>query len=694
MGTKETQSENTSPQISQSNGNFGRSNPFTKLKVGQKIGLGSGLVLAFLAIVSALSYVGLSGVNSQFKEYRSLARQTAQMGRIQGNLLSARLGVKDYIIKNSEQDAEKVRHRAQATEEIIRESEALFHGSDHFATILAAEEGIADYRSSFEEVTVLVNRRNQLVEQLNSIGPESERTLTKIMKSAFEDGDATAAFHAGISLRHLLLARLYSNRFLVDNKQASADRSNQELNDFERTVEKMTTEIQNPTRRNLTKKLVKLAGDYKATFAEVSDTISKRNNIIKRVLDVIGPKLANEFEQIKLDNKREQDTLGPQATKDINSAVFTVEIIAAVAIALGVLLAFFTGRAISHPIVEMTNAMGKLAEGDNTVEIPAQNRGDEIGAMAAAVQIFKENAIDANRLREEQAQAKQQSEEETRQATLTMADDLEASVKGVVEGVAGAANEMKITAQSLSAASEQTSSRSTTVAAASEEATVTAQTVAAAAEELSNSIQEIARQVEDAANVSSSGKDQAKSTNATVMGLAEGAQKIGDVVNLINDIAEQTNLLALNATIEAARAGEAGKGFAVVASEVKSLANQTAKATEEISQQIGTMQDSTQRTVKEIETVVEAMSKISEMTTAVASAVEQQNAATREIAQNIQQTASGTQEVSSNIVEVNSAAQQSYEAVGNVLEVVSALTTQSDTLRSELEQFLHRLRST
>lgn len=668
-------------------------NLLTNLKVGKKIALGSSIILVLLAIVSAASYFGLTRANQDFKDYRTLARQTNQMGRIQANLLSARLGVKDYIIKNSEDAAEVVRTRAEATEKIIQEAEALFQDSEHLETIVSAIDQIAIYRSSFDQVTKLVGDRNGLVDELNTVGPESERTLTRIMKSAYEDGDASAAFSAGISLRHLLLARLYSNRFLVDNEQASANRSNQELDDFEKTAAEMLKELQDPTRRQLATELVQLAGGYKSTFKKVVEVIQARNSVIANTLDKIGPRLADEMEQIKLANKQTQDTVGPRSTEDIQNAVVTVEAVAGAAIVIGVLLTFLTGRAISRPVVEMTASMERLASGDTFATIPARGRRDEIGQMADAVQVFKENAIESERLREEQTRNELRVEQEKRNATLEMADNLEASVMSVVEKVGSAADEMKATAQFMSEASEQTTSRATTVASASEEATVTAQTVASASEELSNSIQEITRQVDDAKGLAAEGKERAISTNQAVQGLSDGAQKIGDVVDLINAIAEQTNLLALNATIEAARAGESGKGFAVVASEVKELASQTAKATEEIRQQIGTMQESTNVTVGEIENVVQAMSQISEMTEAVSFSVGEQNAATRDIATNIQQTASGTQDVSENILEVNSAAQQSSEAAGRVVSVVDDLNSQSDVLKRELQQFLASLRA-
>ena len=261
------------------------------------------------------------------------------------------------------------------------------------------------------------------------------------------------------------------------------------------------------------------------------------------------------------------------------------------------------------------------------------------------------------------------------------------TVSEVVETVASASNEMQVTAESMSAAADETSRQATAVASAAEQASTNVETVAAASEELTSSIDEISSQVSRSAEIAQTAVDEARHTTASVQGLAEASQKIGEVVELISDIASQTNLLALNATIEAARAGEAGKGFAVVASEVKSLANQTAKATEEISAQIGAIQGATGEAVSAIKGIDSRIGEISEVATTVASAVEEQTAATNEISRNSQEAASGVQSVTGNITGVNTAASETGASASQMLDAARELASQSDVLKNAISRF-------
>ena len=379
------------------------------------------------------------------------------------------------------------------------------------------------------------------------------------------------------------------------------------------------------------------------------------------------------------------------------AAVIEVERFMTAAILVGLVmiaaLGSFVGSLAAKPVRGMTAAMNQLAGGSTEVEIPAVGRSDEIGQMAGAVQVFKDNAIEVERLKREQEAQDRRAAEEKRRQMMQLADGFEASVRGVVDLVSSAATELQATSKDMSATAEQTSSQSATVASASEEATTNVQTVASAAEELSASIQEISRQISESNQIAQGAVTNAQDTNGEVQGLAEAAQKIGDVVNLIRDIAEQTNLLALNATIEAARAGDAGKGFAVVANEVKSLANQTAKATEEIAAQVEGMQSATQGTVQSIEEITKVIARISENATAIAGAIEEQNASTQEIARNVQQAAAGTQEVQGNIVQVQAAAEQTGHSAGQVLSAASELSEQSEKLRGEVDRFVAGLRA-
>ncbi len=368
-------------------------------------------------------------------------------------------------------------------------------------------------------------------------------------------------------------------------------------------------------------------------------------------------------------------------------------LVGAVMVLIMALIGFFFARSITRPIGAMTDSMGVLAEGNLEAEIPSQDRHDEIGEMAAAVQVFKENALRVKEMEAEQEEQEKRAEEEKRQTMNKMADDFQASVGGVVETVSSASTQLQSSAQSMTAISEETSSQATAVAAASEQASSNVQTVASAAEELSSSISEISRQVSQSTEIAGSAVGAAEKADEMVQGLAMSAQKIGEVVELITDIADQTNLLALNATIEAARAGDAGKGFAVVASEVKNLANQTARATEEIGGQIGEIQGATQDSVQAIQGITKTIGEISEIASAIAAAVEEQGAATSEIARNVEQAATGTNEVSSNIGSVTQAAGEAGQSASQVLQSANELSQQSDMLKSEVEKFITQVRS-
>ncbi len=367
-----------------------------------------------------------------------------------------------------------------------------------------------------------------------------------------------------------------------------------------------------------------------------------------------------------------------------------------VAAVLGLLVVaagYLGASTLSKPIVAMTRAMGELARGRSDVELLGADRKDEIGSMARAVETWKEHVRDKDRLESEQREAERRSVEEKRVSMLELADRFESSVRSVVEDVSTSAMEMQMTAEQMSSTAEVTSQQSMAVASASEQATSNVQAVAATAEQLNASISEIGRQVDQSATIAKGAVTEAENTDKAVKSLAEMSQSIGDVVKLISNIAGQTNLLALNATIEAARAGEAGKGFAVVAQEVKNLANQTAKATEDISAQIGAVQQETEGAVDAIRRILGIIGEISDIGTTIASAVEQQGASTREIARSVQQAAKGTQDVNQNIEAVSKAAGETGGAATEVLTASQAMSDRASALRDEVGRFLAEVRA-
>lgn len=365
--------------------------------------------------------------------------------------------------------------------------------------------------------------------------------------------------------------------------------------------------------------------------------------------------------------------------------------IAAILISAAICLLYVQRNVLSR-LTALNEATRRLSDGEIDVTLPKVSE-DELGQMAGALEVFKDNAREKERLEVERREAEERAAAERSAEMARIANDFEESVLSIVTKVASEADEMKGTAANMRGLAEGAGQRTTAVSGASSEASGNVETAASAAEELSASIQDIAGQVSKSAQASDAAVSEAQQIQREVDGLSTASERIGEVVSLINDIAEQTNLLALNATIEAARAGDAGKGFAVVASEVKSLASQSAKATEEIAAQVATIQDQTGRSVRSIESIAETIQDLNQVSKSIANSVEEQRAATNEISRNVHAAAEGSKEVSGNIAEVASDLDQTGKAAGEVVGFSEKLAAQSDDLKQEVARFLENIRA-
>ena len=407
----------------------------------------------------------------------------------------------------------------------------------------------------------------------------------------------------------------------------------------------------------------------------------------------LSDSLRRQVDQVAQASQDSAATAGHSTESQLARSSTIVLIIAAAGLVVAALLGwFYVGRRIVARLGAMIVAMRRIADGNLEIGIP-QDGNDEIGEMAEALQVFKENALEMQRLQVEREESEKRANVEKHALMRRLADDFEATVGQIVGNVSTAAERLQSAAASLSAMAGDASTQAVSVASAAQQASRNVQTVATATEELGASIAEVSRRVHQQSDIAQQASDAACRGDGQVKDLAQQAQSIGKVIEMISAIAEQTNLLALNATIEAARAGEAGKGFAVVASEVKSLATQTAKATEEIGTQVRSVQDQTGRTVGVISSIGERIHQMNELSAAVAAVVEQQSSATQEIAGNTNEVSSGTAEVSRSIHLVTDSIGQTGAASTQVLETAQQLLQSAETLGNEVRTFIAGIRA-
>ena len=488
-------------------------------------------------------------------------------------------------------------------------------------------------------------------------------------------------------------ARLFVQQYLLTNDDYSYDMAVQSLAMAVQFLQTLDESISDDMLKSLVGDIRVNIDHYTASFETVSGLIRERNNLIMNGIGVSGPQIAETLSEITEHTGALQDLTGPVVENDLIQARLVAIAIAVAAVMAGIVVALSLIHFVAIPLIRLTSVTERLAQNDLTAIAQGRKRGDEIGAMARAIDVFRENALSVQRLQDEQVQAEETAKLEKRKTMDELAHRFENSVGHLVSDFSRSVEAVKGEAKQMSEKMRTANSRSTEVASTSEQSNSGIQAVSVATEQLSASTQEISSQVSRAASMAQEASREVQSGGDRIEALSESIQKIGEVVNLIQDIAEQTNLLALNATIEAARAGDAGKGFAVVASEVKSLASQSAQATDDIRQQIAAVQEAGSSSVTAIKRISEIIVNLESMNGAVASAVEQQAATTQEIATNIQEVAIGSNEVSSAIATVADSAKDSYDGAASVLSQCEGLENGSTSLSNQVREFLKDVRA-
>lgn len=658
-----------------------------KITLSKKIGLGFAAIVGLLILACFAAWQGLNTATTGFSEYRALARNTNTCGRLQANMLMVRMKAKDFIIGGEQEHVADYDERYAQMLEFLEEARKEIQQPERLAMIEEASRGVAEYEKGFRQVIELMRVRDELVNQLNTVGPQMEQKLTALMTSADKDDDMNAAFRAGLAMRDLLVGRLNIVKYLDTNAPAEFEKFKNEFESMDANLAALQKELKDPERQAMLEQLRELKTQYEETADKTVSTIRDRNKVIEDTLDRLGPIVAKDVEDVKLAVLAEQDELGPAVQESNHQASMFVLGVGAVATIIGIVLAVIITRMVTKPVRNVVDMLKDIAqgEGDLTKRLKVQS-DDEIGELATWFNTFIEKLQGIIR--------------QVATNTKTLAGS-STELSATATQMASGAEQTTGQSATVASAAEQMSANMTTMASSTEEMSSNVKVVASAVEEMTASISEVAKNAEQAASVAHSAAQLAEASNSRIGELGLAADEIGKVIEVIQDIAEQTNLLALNATIEAARAGDAGKGFAVVATEVKELAKQTATATEDIRRRIEGIQDSTGGAVKSIGEISEVIAKVNEVSRTIASAVEEQTITTKEIAQNISQTstaaesvskgvsesASASREISQNIAGVDQAAKQTAQGASQTQTASQELSRLAETMQALVSQF-------
>ncbi len=684
----------------------------TGWRMNRKVGLTFGAIAVAMGALAMVTVGSLFVMRSSVGRVTNLSQANQALLRVQTQAVAAQGHLKDYVIRPDERLTAEI---AETLDEALASLDDAKDGADAMGegeALTSVRTALEATRRSADKIVAAQRIISQQVDkELVVRGPAIAETLRSITEQAHNSGNANASYSAGVAQAQYLEMRVNVTRYLSDASPATAKLAKDNLLNLEDGMNVLFEVLEGTGLSGAADKVIVEVVAYDKAFDQVIASTNIRNREVDRTLRVTGPALAKNAERIvhAIENAQGGATLAAQATS--LGAVMIALLASAAGIAVAMIAGTLTQRLIAQPIMRMAERMRSLAAGDLAIEIVETDRTDEVGDMARAVEVFRGNAREVDERRSAAVEAERReldrehtlarereadrvrAETERREAMLALAESFEASVRHVVESVGASARQIEGGARLVSDTAEQSGQLTAGVAAAANQASENSLIVASATEEMSLSIAEVSQQIGGAAKVAQEASDRARSTDAIVGDLIADTRTIEDVVALIADVARQTDLLALNATIEASRAGEAGRGFTVVAHEIKTLAERTASATQEIASKIARARETSGLAATAITDIAKTIDEISEIATVVASAMEQQRITTSQIAESTSQAAQGSHNVARNIDQVHEGVGATGRAARESLVAADDLNRQAETLRDAVDSFLTTVRA-
>jgi len=647
------------------------------IPVGLRIGILSALSVVAICILAGAFLISERIMSRGMDNLAAFGQMERLAAKVETGALQMRRREKDFLLRKDPKYFDKYLAEATAVNEALSEMSVMPIAASIKGNIDLLQAGIGKHELQFKKV----------FDAYLAMGLDEKQGLQGELRGAVHSVEKKLAEANLDALTiKMLMMRRHEKDFMLRGAEKYIGRIGKRREEFNILLAEAPLSDADKAE---TSRLMDSYENGFGTYAALAMEIAAETPVLSQIFADMKPDFETLFATAHdgMATAEENVAVVQAQTKSIFVTTSIVALIGAIVIG------WLIGRSVSGPVKSLTASMRDLATGKLDVSVANANTGSEIGAMARAVEVFRENAVRNKQLEAEQAEQERHAAEEKRQLMHELADSFDVSVGGIVKSVAAASEQLNSTAQAMSAVSRTSSERAELVAETSEKTTDNVQTVASATEEMNASISEINQRISESTEATRKAADDVDATAQQMETLANMADRIGEVISMISDIAEQTNLLALNATIESARVGEAGKGFAVVAAEVKALANETAKATESISELVTEIQSETKQAVSSIGTIGGVIRELENTSAAIAAAMEEQGATTAEVAQSISLAADGTRDVSSSITDVKDASLETQSASEQVRGAASELTHQSDTLKQEISRFLDQVRA-